>query len=238
VPPITNLRGAALYGPGVPTVIQRLMGAALIGLLPMQGAPAAGAAEASVVSLPFEAGQAIRIVQGYNGGTHLGASVYGLDLVLDDGETSGAPVLAPFDGKITWAFAPGEKTGCLEVLAQDGGFAAMLCHVLLDRPFSRGEKVSRGQPLGVVGAPGMVGNNGLAHVHMELHAGGRDSDIVPFSATEGGLALDGWDLPATGASNEHASDGPIVSSNAGPASASVSEALSQARSRANGQSDP
>ena len=79
--------------------------------------------------------------------------------------------------------------------------------------------MSRGQQLGAVGAPGMVGNNGLAHVHMELHAGGRSSDIVPFSAADGGLALDGWDLPATGESNEHASDGPIVSSNAGSTSA-------------------
>jgi hypothetical protein len=60
----------------------------------------------------------------------------------------------------------------------------------------------------------MVGNNGLPHVHVELHVAGRSTDIVPFSASEGGLPLDGWDLPSTGASNEHASDGPIVSTNA------------------------
>ena len=121
---------------------RRLIGTALIGLLPLlaNSAPVAVAAEASVVRLPFDEGQGVRIVQGYNGGTHTGASVYGLDLVLDDGETSGAAVLAPFDGKIAWAFAPGDKTGCIEVLAQDGRFGAMLCHVLLDRPFSRGEK--------------------------------------------------------------------------------------------------
>lgn len=201
-------------------LFRRQIGIALIGLLPLLAnpVPVALAAEAGNVALPFEAGQGVRIVQGYNGGTHQGASVYGLDLILDDGETSGAAVLAPFDGKIAWAFAPGEKTGCIEVLAQDGRFGAMLCHVLLDRPFGRGEKVSRGQPLGTVGAPGTVGNNGLAHVHMELHARGRGSDMVPFSAADGGLALDGWDLPASGASNEHASDGPIVSSNAGSSS--------------------
>ena len=61
----------------------------------------------------------------------------------------------------------------------------------------------------------MVGNNGLAHVHMELHAGGRSSDIVPFSASDGGLSLEGWDLPATGATNDHAGEGPIVSSTPG-----------------------
>ena len=66
-------------------------------------------------------------------------------------------------------------------------FGAMLCHVVLDRPFTRGEKVFKGEQLGSVGAAGTVGNNGTPHVHMELHIGGRSSDIVPFSASEGGL---------------------------------------------------
>jgi Peptidase family M23 len=183
-------------------------------LLPLVGAspPAAFAGPASV-PLPFDQNEAVQIVQGYNGGTHQGTSVFGLDLVLADGQTSGAPVLSPFDGSVPWAFPPGEKTGCIEILARDGQFGAMLCHVVLDRPFARGEKVVRGQQLGSVGAPGMVGNNGLAHVHMELHVHGHSNEIVPFSASGGGLALDGWDLPATGAENEHASDGPITSTN-------------------------
>src|SRR5258707_11129472 len=90
----------------------------------------------------------------------------------------------------------------------------MLCHVVLDRPFNRGERVARGQQLGAVGAPGMVGNNGLAHVHMELHVGGRSSNIVPFSPSNGGLPLDGWDLPFSGGTNEHGGEGLIVSTNA------------------------
>ena len=174
--------------------------------------PSALAAGETSVPLPFDQGEEVQIVQGYNGGTHQGASIYGVDLVLADGETSGAPVLSPFDGSVPWAFAPGEKTGCIEILATDQRYGAMLCHVILDRPFGHGEKVVRGQQLGTVGAPGMVGNNGLAHVHMELHVAGHSDQIVPFSASEGGLPLDGWDLPATGASNEHAGDGPIVSS--------------------------
>jgi hypothetical protein len=60
----------------------------------------------------------------------------------------------------------------------------------------------------------MVGNNGTAHVHMELHVGGRSDDGVPFSAAEGGLPLDGWDLLSSGAVNEHGGEGPIVSTNA------------------------
>jgi|SRR5579864_668234 len=176
------------------------------------GASAALAAGETSVPLPFDQGETVEIVQGYNGGTHQGASIYALDLVLTDGETSGAPVLAPFDGTVPWAFAPGEKTGCIEILATDRQYGAMLCHVMLDRPFAHGEKVVRGQQLGTVGAPGMVGNNGLAHVHMELHVAGQSDQIVPFSASEGGLPLEGWDLPATGATNEHAGDGPLVSS--------------------------
>jgi len=72
----------------------------------------------------------------------------------------------------------------------------------------------------------MVGNNGLAHVHMELHVGGRSSDIVPFSFANGGLPLDGLDLPFTGLSNEHAMDGPILSTNAlaGPPPATAAPA--------------
>ena len=119
--------------------------------------------------------------------------------MLANGDTSGAVVLAPFDGSIPGAFPPGEKIGCIEITATNGRFGAVLCHVLLDRPFGRGERNARGQLLGTVGAAGTVGNNGLPHVHFELHAGGRNGGMVPFSVTDGFLPLDGWDLqrPAT-----------------------------------------
>ena len=58
--------------------------------------------------------------------------------------------------------------------------------------------------MGTVGAPGTVGNNGLAHVHMELHQGGRSNSPVPFSPSNDGLLLEGVDLPFTGGSNENA----------------------------------
>src|SRR5260370_28026476 len=164
----------------------RLFGIALSGFLALTAAPAASAlaaAETTSVPLPFDTGASVQIVQGYNGGTHQGASVYGLDLVLTNGETSGAPVLAPFDGTVPWAFEPGEKTGCIEILATDRPFGAMLCHVVLDRPFNRRERVARGQQRGPVGAPGMVGNNGLAQLHMDAHVGGQSSDIPPFSVS-------------------------------------------------------
>ena len=183
--------------------------------IPWLGLVLLGSSVVTSVGLPFAQGETVQVLQGYNGGTHQGASVYGLDLVLASGETSGAPVFSPLDGTVPWAFAPGEKTGCIEILADDRQYGTMLCHIVLDRPYNRGEKVKRGQLLGSVGAPGMVGNNGVSHVHMELHRGGRSSDIVPFSTGDGGLPLEGWDLPATGASNDHAGEGPIVSSTPG-----------------------
>jgi hypothetical protein len=158
---------------------------------------------AESVSMPFDTDAAVRVIQGYNGGTHHDASRFGLDLVLTNQETSGAAVLSPLQGSIAWAFEPGDKTGCIEVVAPDRRFGVMLCHVLLDRPFSRGEKVSRGQQLGTVGAPGTVGNNGSAHIHIELHQGGRSSNPVPWTPSEG-LLLEGQDLPASGTGNEHA----------------------------------
>ena len=195
------------------------LGLAAFGLTPFASGAVAPVAMAAVtpvtsVPLPFDTGEGVRIIQGYNGGTHQGASVYGLDLVLTSGATSGAPVLSPFDGSVPWAFAPGDKTGCIEILAADGKFGTMLCHVMLDRPFNRGERVARGQQLGTVGAAGMVGNNGTPHVHMELHGSGRSANIVPFSASNGGLPLEDVDLPFTGASNEHGGDGPLTSTNA------------------------
>jgi hypothetical protein len=194
---------------------KRQVGLVAIGLVALMAALTASALAAETsVPLPFDTGETVQIIQGYNGGTHQGASLYGLDLVLTSRETSGAAVLSPFDGAVTWAFPPGEKTGCIQIVTQDRRYGAMLCHVLLDRPFERGERVARGQQLGVVGAPGTVGNNGSAHVHMELHIGGRSSDGVPFSVANGGLPLEGVDLPFTGEHNEHGSQGAIVSTNA------------------------
>src|SRR6266540_2067301 len=85
--------------------------AALIAaLLPF--APAHAASAPQTLPLPFPGGQAVRIIQGYNGGSHQGASQYALDLVLSGAGTSGAQVLSPVDGSVVWAFAPGGGNGC------------------------------------------------------------------------------------------------------------------------------
>jgi hypothetical protein len=175
-----------------------LAGAAALSLLHV---PTSFAAES--IAMPFIEGEAVRVIQGYNDGTHQGASHHGLDLVLAHNQTSGAQVLSPIDGNITWAMEPGAGNGCISVLGKDG-LGVMLCHVLLDRPFTRGEKIARGQVLGTVGEAGTLGNNGSPHVHMELQVGGRNGNGVAFGGDQG-LPLEGHDLPASGARNEHAS---------------------------------
>jgi hypothetical protein len=179
----------------------------LVGLLPLPNAPTAQAAE--YVALPYVGGEAVRIGQGYEGGTHQGRSRYGLDLFLANGKTSGAEAVAPIDGSISYAPAPGTGNGCLAITARGGDYSVMLCHLILARAFKNGEAVSRGQTLGMVGAAGEVGNNGAPHIHLELHRGGGISNPVPFSPPDG-LPLEGVAL-ASG--SQLTGLPPIVSSN-------------------------
>ncbi|MDP8924690.1 MAG: SH3 domain-containing protein [Chloroflexota bacterium] len=174
--------------------------------------PARTTSAAESVALPFPGGKAVRIIQGYSGGTHRGRSQYGLDLVLADGGTSGAEVVSPIEGTVTYSQAPKVGNGCMAIAYRDGSHSVMLCHVIFHRTFSRGESIARGQSLGTVGPAGTVGNNGTPHVHLELHRGSRASSPVPFSRPEG-LALEGLELAATGTFSEHGRREPIMSTN-------------------------
>jgi hypothetical protein len=184
--------------------------ALLAGLLP--SIPVATTTAAEGIAMPFPGGQAVRIIQGYNGGTHRGRSQYALDLVLADGETSGAEVVSPIEGTVSWAQGPGAGNGCMAVASPDGAYSVTLCHVIFSRAFSRGESITRGQTLGKVGPAGAVGNNGAPHVHLDLQRGGRASGSVPFSPPDG-LPLEGVALAATGSYNEHGRRDSIVSTN-------------------------
>lgn len=177
--------------------------------VPSGGVPSASAADS--IGSPFSDGLAVRIIQGYNGGTHQGRSRYGLDLVLADGGTSGATVLAPISGAVSWAQGPGASNGCVAIALPDGSHSVVLCHVILDRAYRPGESVARGQQLGTVGAAGSVGNNGAPHVHLELHRGRGANNPVPFSVPDG-LPLQGVELPTTGGAGEHGGRTPVVAS--------------------------
>ena len=171
---------------------------------------------AEEILMPFPAGYAIKIIQGYHGGTHQGVERYSLDLVVANGATSGAPVTAPVSGRIDWAYGPWVRNGCLAILLADGsGLGVMLCHVIFDRTFGSGEAIWQGQRLGYVGPAGTVGNNGTPHVHMQLYAGGRGARTpLPF-AYPSGRPLNGVSLPDTGRYNAHGGVGPISSGNTG-----------------------
>jgi hypothetical protein len=171
------------------------------------------------VAMPFPGGKAVRIIQGYQGGTHQGRSQYGLDIVLADGKTGGAEVVSPIEGTVTWAQSPNAGNGCIAIAMRNGNHSIMMCHIVLNRAYKGGESIAHGQSLGTVGADGTVGNNGVAHIHLELHSGGRASNPVPFAEPDG-LLLEGESLPASSTTAVVSKRGPIVSSNrpgSGPA---------------------
>lgn len=139
------------------------------------------------------------IVQGYNGGTHQGVERFALDLVLQGAETSGAAVLAPASGTVAWSDFPGSNSGCFAIEIRDGGgLFVMLCHLLLNPPLADGAAIERGQRVGIVGPPGLVRNNGLAHIHMAVYRlPGGVRTPVPFALPEG-APLDGNSMPSSG----------------------------------------
>jgi hypothetical protein len=175
-------------------------------------APAKPALAAESVAMPFTGGKGVRIIQGYKGGTHQGRSQFGLDLVLAEGGTSGAEVVSPFDGTVTWAQSPNSGNGCIAIAMKRGSHSVMMCHVVLNKAYGRGDSVTRGQTIGKVGADGTVGNNGVAHIHYELHSGNRASNAVPFAEPDG-LLLEGVSLPASSTTAVVGTREPIVSSN-------------------------
>ncbi|MBI3964874.1 MAG: peptidoglycan DD-metalloendopeptidase family protein [Chloroflexi bacterium] len=197
--------------------------------------PSAYALESVV--MPFEAGLPVRIIQGYNGGTHQNRSQLGLDLMLARGSTTGAAVLSPVNGRVVWAYAPGAGNGCITISFTEGSaFSVMMCHVILDRAFARGEVVARGQRLGYVGPGGTVGNNGTPHVHIELHRGQGANNPVPFSPPNG-LPLEGVNLPASGSRNEHGGRATIVSTNGASAPGRPAAVAAQPAAKAPPASD-
>lgn len=191
---------------------------ALIGVQTAHGATA--------IHLPFPAGTAVSIIQGYSGGTHQGVERYSLDLTRDDGKTSGSPALAPAGGTVVWSYPPGTGNGCVGIQIDGGdGLHEMLCHLLLNHSYANGEHVAPGQVVGTVGPPGTVGNNGVAHIHLQLYrVVNGDRTPMPF-ATPDGVPLEGVSLPPSSGFNLWACSGGqgqgchIMSQNGGAAAA-------------------
>jgi hypothetical protein len=179
---------------------------------------------AAAIHLPYPAGVAVSILQGYNGGTHQGVERFSLDLTRDDGKTSGSPALAPAPGTVVWADPPGSNHGCIGIQIDGGdGLHEMLCHIILDRGYGNGDHVGSAQALGTVAAPGLVGNNGVSHIHLQLYrVVGGSRTPVPFAAPDG-APLEGVSLSAGSSYNQWSCNGSgpgchIVSQNGGSAS--------------------
>lgn len=211
------------------------MASLLAGTLAGSATPASAA---ETVLLPYPAGYTVKVIQGYNGGTHVGVEQYSLDLALASGSSGGAPVVSPVNGRVDWAGGPGAGNGSFGILLADGsGYGVMLSHVVLDRSLRPGETVRQGQRLAYVGYAGTVGNNGTAHVHLQLYAGGGGRRVpVPFAAPAG-RPLDGRALPSNGRYNDYFGQ-TLVSSNGGGASAPVDDARTTTGTSSRGAPQP
>lgn len=149
---------------------------------------------AAGLAFPAPAGTQWSVVAGYNTATHIGGDPYAIDVVRDDGETSGTPVLAPADGTLSIS------ANCLTV-RDASRVALLLCHVLPSSSVRAGQRVSQGQVIGFVAPPGQAGNNGLAHIHIAAHysEGGRGfGNTIPLA---GAYAIEGVQLPASSEAN-------------------------------------
>lgn len=170
-----------------------LLGVALL----LSFALADSGAAAAGLAFPAPAGTQWSVVAGYNTATHIGTDPYAIDVVRDDGETSGTPVLAPADGTLSIS------ANCLTV-RDASRVAILLCHVLPSAGVRAGQRVVQGQAIGSVAPPGQAGNNGLAHIHIAVHVadGGRGfGNTIPLA---GAYALEGVQFLATTATNGYA----------------------------------
>ncbi|MEJ7762908.1 MAG: hypothetical protein WKF80_08970, partial [Thermomicrobiales bacterium] len=128
---------------------------------------------------------------------------FSFDLARADGNTANQTVLAPADGTIRWIDL---STGGMSI-DLGNGYAFAYFHTNLSPGLAAGQRIQRGQRLGVVSPPGQGGNGGWPHIHMTVWRttdGGNWSRIaVPFSDD---AAIDGYDFPFLGESSRDQHD--------------------------------
>lgn len=165
------------------------------GVVAFEAAPAP-AEGASGLSFPAPAGSTWHIASGYNTASHTGTDPYAIDVVRDDAETAGTPVLSPIDGTIRYT-----AEDCLSV-RDDAAVSILLCHVFPLPGLERGTPVARGQRIATVAPAGQANNNGLAHIHIAAHYGStRDfGSTVPLA---GAYAIEGVQLTPTTAADAY-----------------------------------
>lgn len=162
---------------------------------------------ATTLRLPFRAGQAWYVCQGYNGSiSHRGQPV--LDLTVNAGgvgrsgctgsanASANQPVYAPVSGRLS------------QVSSAFGG----VCITFGSRSIYLGHLVSRrgngtvsaGTQIGKVAPAGQANNGGYAHLHLQAHAGAGCGGArkVPFTSANGTRFANAPDLTYSGAVNQ------------------------------------
>lgn len=155
-------------------------------------------AQTAGIKFPAPQGTVWEVLAGYNTATHEGEDPYALDVWRTDGPTGGTALLAPMDGTIGYM-----SSSCVSL--QTPEVTLLMCHVFPSSGLTRGDAVVAGQPLGVVAPDGQAGNNGVAHIHLQLNYRRdhtwNDGDPIPFA---GPWAIEGVEFAETTESNGHA----------------------------------
>lgn len=141
----------------------------------------AALAEPGSVHLPAPSGSEWLVITGYNTATHIDRDPYAMDLVRIDSPTTDTPVLAPFDGRVS------RGGNCLTV--RDDTLRMLICHAFPLEGLVSGSQVVAGQQIGVVAPDGLAGNNGIAHLHLDLRVEGEHRPFeTPFSLEQRSFA--------------------------------------------------
>jgi hypothetical protein len=162
------------------------------------GSTGGTASAATGLLFPAPMGTQWEVLAGYNTATHVDIDPYALDLWRVDRQTGGTPLLAPISGTIGFV-----SSSCVSIRTSDVN--VMMCHVFAEPGLARGQKVLLGQRIGAVAPDGQAGNNGVAHIHLQInYSDGRgygNGSPVPF---DGPYALEGQSLPAITTYNGYA----------------------------------
>ncbi|MEX1023289.1 MAG: hypothetical protein WD058_09090 [Dehalococcoidia bacterium] len=179
-------------------LLRRVVAAALVTLAFVASSTAPSTAAEVGMRFPAPAGTQWEVLAGFNTATHVDVDPYALDLWRVDGPTGGTPVLAPLSGTIGFV-----SDSCVSVRTSD--VTVMMCHVFAQAGLERGDDVIVGQRLGAVAPDGQAGNNGTAHIHLQVNESGRrgygSGESLPFI---GALSLEGRTLPAITTFNGYA----------------------------------
>jgi murein DD-endopeptidase MepM/ murein hydrolase activator NlpD len=139
-------------------------------------------------------------MQGYNGSSHQNRSstyqyLHSLDIVRQDGQTSGASVYAPASGTVRWT----ERASGGIVINMGNGYAVAMFHLTVDRAWEMGDPIEQGDYIGYVSYAGGEGFVQVGHIHLTVwqssDGGNWDRHSVPFTGVN---AISGLEFPYDG----------------------------------------